>query len=150
MWIFSRAGFFSAVEKGTKNDSPICVRARVRGDFDRLQKLYLPEMGAVTQVERTDYPYRIFCSRSQWERACAAMAKDIDYSNFKDMVAQEQGYERAHLYGEVWSAMYGAEQKLSPARKVSPLIAGAVEAAKRGDRTALLDAVPGGKRRRKE
>lgn len=117
MWIFSRAGFFSAVQKGGRKGQEVCVRARVLEDLDRLRKLYWPEMGVVQRSQNTDYPYRVFVSHGTWAKVCEAMARDIDYSNFKDMVAKEQGYERAHLYGDVWSVMYGAEQKLAPKPK---------------------------------
>jgi hypothetical protein len=35
---------------------------------------------------------------------------EIDYSNFKNTVAQEQGYERAHVYGDVWSVLYDLQR----------------------------------------
>jgi len=117
MWVFSRAGFFSAVEKGNKKGQEVCVRARVLEDFDRMRKLYYPEMGLVERSQNTDYPYRIYLSHDAWARVMAAMSKDINYANFKSMVAQEQGYDRAHLYGGVWEVMYGAERKLAPKPK---------------------------------
>ena len=119
MWVFSRAGFFSAVEKGNRRGQEVCVRSRVLEDFDRMRKLYYPEMGAVERTQNTDYPYRIYLSHDAWARVCEKMAKDIDYANFKSMVAQEQGYDRAHLYGGVWEVMYGAERKLAPKPKPS-------------------------------
>ena len=94
MWVFSRAGFFSAVEKGNKKGQEVCVRARVLEDFDRLRKLYYPEMGTVERSYNTDYPYRIYVSHDAWARVMAAMSKDINYANFKGMVAKEQGEER--------------------------------------------------------
>jgi hypothetical protein len=41
------------------------------------------------------------------------MSEDVTYDNFKSMVGKVQGYDRAHLYGEIWSVMFGAEQKLA-------------------------------------
>lgn len=117
MWVFSRAGFFSAVQKGNKRGQEVCVRARLLEDFDRLRKLYYPEMGMVERSQGTDYPYRIFVSHDAWARVMEKMSKDIDYANFKSMVAKEQGYERSHLYEDVWSVMYGAEKKLAPKPK---------------------------------
>jgi hypothetical protein len=34
------------------------------------------------------------------------MIENIDYSNFKDEVAEAQGDFRASVYGEVWSSLY--------------------------------------------
>ena len=106
MWVFSRAGFFSAVEKGNKKGQEVCVRARVLEDFDRMRKLYYPEMGTVERSYNTDYPYRIYVSHDAWARVMAAMSKDINYANFKGMVAKEQGEERAHLYSDLSDAAY--------------------------------------------
>jgi hypothetical protein len=128
MWVFSRAGFFSAVEKGNKKGQEVCVRARVLEDFDRLRKLYYPEMGTVERSYNTDYPYRIYVSHDAWARVMAAMSKDINYANFKGMVAKEQGEERAHLYSDVWAVMYGAEQTLAePVMEVSGEVTGVME-----------------------
>lgn len=79
-----------------------------------MRKLYYPEMGAVERSQNTDYPYRIFVSHDAWARVMEKMSKDIDYANFKSMVAKEQGYSRANLYEDVWSVMHGAEKKLTP------------------------------------
>jgi len=36
----------------------------------------------------------------------ARLVVDLDYDNFKNQVAKEQGYDRAACYGEVWSTLY--------------------------------------------
>jgi hypothetical protein len=35
---------------------------------------------------------------------------ELDYSNFKDAVAQRQGLERADIYHDVWSVMWEFQQ----------------------------------------
>ena len=121
MWTFSRAGFFSAVAKGNGAHAEICVRARVLEDFDKLKDLYYPEMGRVHTNQGTDYPYRIYMTRSEWARIMERMAYDVDYKNFKGMVSSERGYAVADLYSDVWAVMYGAEKKVIPERKPIPV-----------------------------
>lgn len=118
MWLFTRAGFFSAVDKDRTSDGEgeVCVRARVREDFLRLRDLYFPDMPEIVVEEHSDYPYRIFVNKRNWASIVEAMSLDIDYSNFKGIVSVEQGADRSHLYGEVWAVMYGAEQKLQKNR----------------------------------
>lgn len=114
MWIFAREGFFSVVKKGN-GDRDLCVRARVREDLERLVTQH-PEMGPIIENAGTDYPYRAFVRSSDWARIASEMAERIDYSNFKSMVAEESGKNRANLYGQVWDVMYNAENSLKARR----------------------------------
>ena len=115
MWLFTRAGFFSVVDKKSqpRGVGEVCVRARVAADFDSLRQLYFPDMPDVVFETNTDYPYRIYVGKKQWAKVAALMSEDVTYSNFKGMIAKEQGYERSHLYSDVWGVMFGAEQKLA-------------------------------------
>ena len=121
MWVFSRAGFFSAVRKGTDKHGEVCVRARVLADFDKLRELYFPEMGQVQTNGGTDYPYRVYMTRSEWADIMERMALDVDYKNFKGMISGERGYAVADLYSDVWAVMYGAEKKVVPERRPIPV-----------------------------
>jgi hypothetical protein len=114
MWLFTRAGFFSVVDKKSQGRGvgEVCVRARIAADFDSLRKLYFPDMPDITFESNTDYPYRIYVGKKQWAKVSALMSEDVTYDNFKSMVGKEQGYDRSHLYGEVWGVMFKAEQKL--------------------------------------
>lgn len=113
MWIFNRAGFFSVtlVEEGEKSGQ-LQVRARVEEDLDRLRKMYAPELGPTIMLPNRDYPYRAYITHEKFSEAMVRATLDIDYTNFKAMVAKEQGYDRAHLYGGVWGVMNDAERKL--------------------------------------
>jgi 8-oxo-dGTP pyrophosphatase MutT (NUDIX family) len=96
-------GFFSVVRK--RGDTDLTVRARVRGDLEALAEKYLPTLGPIEAGGGTDYPYRARTSASDFAVAVARIVEDVDYSNFKDSVLDRQGRERAHIYGEVWSAL---------------------------------------------
>lgn len=114
MWIFSKAGFFSVVDKKSqpRGVGEVCIRARVAADFDSLRQIYFPDMPDVVFEQHTDYPYRIYVGKKLWAKVAALMSEDIDYSNYKSMISRLQGPERAHLYSDVWGIMYNAEAKL--------------------------------------
>jgi hypothetical protein len=59
-----------------------------------------------------DYRYRAWVSRDVLADGLAAMARDVDYANFKDEVARRDP-ERAHIYGRVWSVL-GDIQECGP------------------------------------
>lgn len=106
MWLFTTFGFFSIVQK--QPGDLLTVRARVRADLERLRE-HLPSMSEIVEGAGTDYPYRTTVERERFAEALAALGRSIDYSNFKEAVADELGPAREALCHEVWSAMQGAE-----------------------------------------
>jgi 8-oxo-dGTP pyrophosphatase MutT (NUDIX family) len=110
MWLMTRFGFFSVVRKG--ENEVLTVRARTKGDLERLRGHYLPQLGPLRQNEGTDYPWRATVSSGYFEEAMKLIARDIDYSNFKNEVARSLGKDRAKRYGEVWSALYEMQEDL--------------------------------------
>ena len=103
MWLLTSVGFFSIVRKTGESD--LTVRARARSDLEELIRRYLPSMGPIVEGTGTDYPYRAQASPDALAAGVARIVEDIDYPNFKDMVADRQGFERAHVYGDVWSVL---------------------------------------------
>ncbi|MCX5842603.1 MAG: hypothetical protein NT022_02435 [Deltaproteobacteria bacterium] len=101
-------GFFSIVQK--KDDDILTVRARARGDLETLQERYVPTLGHILKGEGTDYQYRARVSRAEMAEALGKIIMDIDYSNFKDSVAEKQGRKRARLYEEVWGALLNLQK----------------------------------------
>jgi hypothetical protein len=103
MWIFTTIGFFSVVAHA---DEPrtVIIRARAREDLENLRRQHLPDLEIVENVG-TDYAFRAFVNRDEWEHATAQMAAAIDYPNFKDAVVAKQGFDRAGFYVEVWETM---------------------------------------------
>ena len=88
-----------------KPDDTLTIRARVYDDLVRL-KAYLPSMSTIISSEDSDYRYRSVADREAVMAAMSMLTADIDYDNFKNKVASLQGYERAALYGDVWSILY--------------------------------------------
>ena len=105
MWLMTRFGFFSVVQK--EGDSHLTVRSRVRSDLAELQSRYLPEMSEIQVNVGTDYQYRAKVKHSEFAEAMRQIVLDINYSNFKNTVAAEAGVERSHLYSRVWDDLRG-------------------------------------------
>ena len=112
MWLFTTFGFYSVVQR--PGDSDLTIRARARADLVRLKERYLPKMGKIRSGEGTDYPYRASTSHEAFAHAAAAIARDIDYSNFKNAVKSKMGAGRAHTYSKVWSALLPLEKGPAP------------------------------------
>ncbi len=107
MWLLTPYGFFSVVEKpGDAEGGSLTVRARVRSDLDSLRTVVLPELGPIEESESTDYRYRARAPRAAVAAAMARLAETLDYSNFKNAVADRQGAKRAKLYHDVWDVLY--------------------------------------------
>jgi len=103
MWLFCKSGFFSAV-LDFGNPGRVLVRARVKGDLERL----LADMPSRAKAEvlhtpDADYPFRMFVSKADWEVAVLAEAEDMDYTNFK--AAAHDGTARDAAYMSVWADM---------------------------------------------
>lgn len=106
MWIITTIGFFSVVQKPDDVETnTLTVRARVKYDLQRLSA-YVDFVSPITTDKGTDYRYRAKVLRHQFADAMIKLVYDIDYDNFKDAVTQAQGYRRAHVYGDVWAALY--------------------------------------------
>jgi hypothetical protein len=107
MWLMTRFGFFSIVQKsGDAEMGMLTVRARVRADLEALRAAYLPEMGEIAVNAGTDYRYRARVPRAALAAALQQIVLDIDYANFKAAVYKTQGSRRSQLYHEVWGVLY--------------------------------------------
>ena len=107
MWLVTTRGFYSVVEN---HDDPegLLVRARVREDLESLADL-IPGLGVEETPER-DYRFRAAVTRDAWATAAAELAREIDYPNFKNAVAERQGSSRAHVYSGVWGILLGLQE----------------------------------------
>ena len=96
MWIFLNDAFLSAVAHTEKPDH-IHVRARVRGDIERVFA------GAdVLETPEGDYRFRADIERAEFARVLAEWAEAIDYPNFKGSVRERARHD---AYMKVWQAM---------------------------------------------
>ena len=109
MWIITKIGFFSIVQKPwDKPTGTLTIRARVHDDLVRL-KAFLPDMSDIIDSHDSDYRYRAFAARGSVSAAIANLSADIDYDNFKSEISASQGCARATLYGEIWQVLYGLQ-----------------------------------------
>lgn len=102
MWLLTPDGFYSIVQK--RGETDLCVRSRVGADLDRLRERYLPSLTETTETDGSDYRYRAWASHDAVADALAAIARELDYDNFKSEVART-GYERADTYHHVWKVL---------------------------------------------
>ena len=107
MWLLTPYGFFSVVEKlGDAAGGVLTLRARVRSDLDALRAAVLPELGPTEEGKNTDYRFRARAPRAAVAAAMARLVETLDYSNFKNAVADRQGAKRAKLCHDVWDVLY--------------------------------------------
>lgn len=106
MWLITPFGFFSIVRKPSDiRKDTLTVRARIASDLDELRNLHLPELGPTAKSAGTDYRYRAVAPRAAVARAMRQTVEVLDYSNFKDAVAERQGQARSAVYHDVWSVL---------------------------------------------
>lgn len=122
MWLFTKRGFYSIVEDSLKIGS-WQVRARVKVDLENLIQV-IGYGGQLITTPRADYRYRIVIDAHQLIKIMTTMAKDINYTNFKNECAkrvdQDHNYDALH---EIWGVMYSVQfanlPKVSGKRKKS-------------------------------
>src|SRR4051812_34371116 len=107
MWLITNFGFFSVVQKpGQHATVQLTVRARAKADLEALRERYLPALGPVEAGKGTDYKYRAVAPAAQVAAAFCMAIADIDYSNFKNSVAELQGAQRHDVYAKLWAVLH--------------------------------------------
>lgn len=102
MWLVTTQGFYSVVAH-RERPGRLLIRARVREDLEAL-RAQIPEIAPYEDRE-ADYRWRAEVSVEEWRDALIVLARGIDYDNFKDAVAERQGFEREAVYHRVWSEL---------------------------------------------
>jgi hypothetical protein len=104
MWIFTKDGFFSVV-RHFDNKSRLVIRARSKDDILRLAKIL--RIKAFRSKKGSDYPFRLFCSKSEWVAYLVKEANEIDYTNFKETIDKSQKFDEKRLYQlhAIWQIM---------------------------------------------
>ena len=105
MWLFCKSGYFSAVKHNAKPNT-ILLRARVKGDLERLAEAHQIDM-RVEHTPAADYAFRAELPVAEWTRAVMEESDAIDYGNFKNAV--HDGTARDDAYMEVWGVMCGLQ-----------------------------------------
>jgi hypothetical protein len=98
MWVFTTFGFFSVVQHRGKPDR-LLVRGRVRADVEALARRLVEPL---QHTPNADYPYRVEVDRLDFATVMTEAVDGVDYDNFKNAVAEQQGAVRATVYHDVW------------------------------------------------
>ena len=92
-WFCFNDGFVSVVQSDTDPDILI-VRAR---RIEILQTLF--DEDRIKEYEYTDYRFRVFCLREEWQDIVSERIENIDYSNFKNSVKDN---DLKNMYNQFW------------------------------------------------
>ena len=98
MWIVLNNSFLSIV-KNRNNENQLIVRARVKGDIEKIF-----EDADVFEDENADYKYRSYIKKENVANVISNELLKIDYDNFKSSVSKDD-IDRSHAYMNVWSAL---------------------------------------------
>jgi hypothetical protein len=108
MWLATKLGFFSIVQKEPPDDGDAAVyhiRARVREDLENLLRLTDLQREILTWPS-ADYRFRIMASQQEVFEIMSALAESIDYDNFKGVIAATPDQrDRLDAYHKVWSTL---------------------------------------------
>jgi hypothetical protein len=108
MWIASKLGFFSIVQK---QPGEWHVRARVRGDLENLVnetwQRPLIILGEIQEWPAADYRWRLILRREgDMQRLFATLLTSVDYPNFKSEVgARPDQREKLPAYHDLWHGL---------------------------------------------
>jgi len=100
MWVFLHDAFLSIVED-TSDGNKLLVRARVKGDIERVFEDLLEDQ-KVEETNDRDYRFRISLPRSTVAFQMESEVLGIEYPNFKSEVKET---DRHNAYLDVWFTM---------------------------------------------
>ncbi len=108
MWIASKFGFFSIVQKQEPTEgSPAVyhVRARLRADRENLL-LAARLRKDIEEWPHANYKYRFLGTEGDVAQVMACPAATLDYDNFKSKIGRTHDQKRKlDAYHEIWSVM---------------------------------------------
>jgi hypothetical protein len=103
MWLFTKQGFYSVVCKG---ENEWHVRARARRDLENLNRLAGTEW-TIHRSGGADYRWRMVVPGEAARALLARLAADIDYANFKGVVARTPDQrDKLGILHEIWELMH--------------------------------------------
>jgi len=113
MWVYTKDGFFSAVED-RNNPEQVMVRARVRGDLERMLDGMMHGRDVKITYSGSDYLNRCFIGKHVWAAYLAQTGNEIDYFSAKDAMIPEDGNgrKRKAAYFRAWSAMKDMQDEI--------------------------------------
>lgn len=124
MWLISKHGFLSIVKHRSKTHTLI-VRGRAKEDVCNAARMYGEKLHPdltpegqqrltevlVNETPDADYRYRFEADCNLFESVMLELIRSVDYPNFKNEVARVQGYDRAHVYTQVWTDLLALDTR---------------------------------------
>jgi hypothetical protein len=115
MWIASKLGFFSIVNKAADavNTYGFHVRARKKSDLIALKELCGEPLQDV-EIQtwpNADYRWRMIISNHEFWVLFEHLIETIDYDNFKDEAAKSGQTDKLGMYHDLWASMYRYQDK---------------------------------------
>lgn len=107
MWLFTETGFVSVVQD-RNDDTRMLVRARDKQSLKQIADWYGAEI--IDKVGRSDYPYRLFITRTQFVDWLVEMGSMLNYDNYKNQAAKTRGYDFVEPLHDVWAVMHQLEK----------------------------------------
>lgn len=120
MWIATKVGFISVVKRPAStiavNDRrELQIRARDRKTLNQLRNQYMPDtLSKIVIIPRSDYQFRAYCTHEDFALVMARLVFDINYTNFKDAVPDDDLH---NLYLRIWMAVMRHYEIIKPRRK---------------------------------
>ena len=120
MWIATKIGFFSVVEKEHHNNPNgqklFVVRARDSGDLHRLIQLIKNKIKKeliIYSYDKSDYPHRIYLeTQKDFETTLATLAEKVTYPNFKDEILEtSHQQDKVQPYSDLWLGLLLSHNK---------------------------------------
>ncbi len=104
MWLMTKHGFYSIVEK---KDGEYHIRAREKHDLENLKEAAQLSEAQIIETPSNDYACRVIVGKDEMLRVLAVLGEGIDYDNFKNKIHDTS--DQAHKpYGKVWSVLADA------------------------------------------
>lgn len=108
MWLFTKRGFYSIISKG---EDEWHVRARAEKDLEALNEVAGTDY-KIHRSEDADYRWRMVIPGAEAKKLIAALAEDIDYSNFKGVIAKTPAQrDKLDILHRIWAEMYAYQEE---------------------------------------
>lgn len=109
MWLFTKDGFYSAVQDSYCSEDEVMIRGRNRGDIERLLAKAGDAESEIIVLPEADYRYRTKLPTEKWVWYVSHEAASIDYATVKDTLIGSDD-DRSEAYFTCWMALHRFQQ----------------------------------------
>lgn len=106
MWMVTPLGAFSVrCSRADVRNGTLTIESKVRSDLEALMAAVLPSACPIVEVLSKSRGYMIRCGRGEVALALATLAMDVNYDNFVEKFADQQGSSRTEVHQPLWQAI---------------------------------------------